>query len=386
MQKKTVVILYEYFFPGYKAGGPIQSLVNMIGALQLAYNFKVITTAHDLHSTETYTDISVDSWNDVMLPECTLPIQVWYSKSFGISFSSLKRLIDESGAHIIYINGLFTSWFIQPLILYKLGYFKHAQIIVSPRGMLQQGALQVKPFKKKLFIKLFNFLGLFKQVQWHATNTAEAEDIIRTIKNNSGIHVAENIPKSPVQELLPSSKQSGQLSLIYLSLITEKKNLLYLIQVLSNCSAVIHLSIYGPVKDLTYWASCEKAIQLLPQNISVSYKKDVTPALVQTTIQQFDAFVSLTKGENFGHAIFEAFSSGRPVITSHYTPWNRLEKVQAGWNVSIEDAKAVAHLVDSLAAMNAEQWSNYCENALELANAYFYKQHDFKELYKKMFQ
>lgn len=385
MQKKTVVIVYEYFFPGYKAGGPIQSLVNMVAALQENYDFKVITTAYDLHSTKAYPAISVNSWNEVILPGCTQPIQVWYAKNFAIRFSLFRKLIQECRADIVYINGLFTQWFSKPLLLYKLGYFKDVRMIVSPRGMLQQGALQVKPFKKKVFLKLFNFLGLFKKVYWHATNASEKEDIVRTIHKNYGVYVAENIPKSPVQEFHLSGKEAGKLRLVYLSLITEKKNLLYLIEVLSKCSAEIHLSIYGPVKDLAYWQLCEQAIEQLPQNISVAYKGAVVPAMVQPTIQQYDAFVSLTKGENFGHAIFEAFSCGRPVLTSNYTPWSNLEHLQAGWNVSIEDSTSVACLIDSIAANNMVQWNNYCENALQLANAYFYEQHDFKELYKKMF-
>ena len=60
INKKVVAVLYEYFYPGYKAGGPIQSLVNMILTLQDRFEFKIITTAFDLNETVPYNDVMID--------------------------------------------------------------------------------------------------------------------------------------------------------------------------------------------------------------------------------------------------------------------------------------------------------------------------------------
>ena len=69
-----------------------------------------------------------------------------------------------------------------------------------------------------------------------------------------------------------------------------------------------------------------------------------------------------SKSENFGHAIFEALSAGKPVITSHATPWNDLLANKAGMNISPEESE----LTDALAffaSMSNENYSEFSENA-----------------------
>ena len=57
MEKATILILYEFFYPGYKAGGPIQSLVNLVITLGKDFEFKIATTAFDLNSQSPYNEV-----------------------------------------------------------------------------------------------------------------------------------------------------------------------------------------------------------------------------------------------------------------------------------------------------------------------------------------
>ena len=41
-------------------------------------------------------------------------------------------------------------------------------------------------------------------------------------------------------------------------------------------------------------------------------------------------------GENYGHAIVEAFSAGLPVIISTLTPWKNLESQKVGWDIPLD--------------------------------------------------
>jgi hypothetical protein len=177
LNKKTIAVLYEYFYPGYKAGGPIQSLVNMIVTLQDQFNFKVITTAFDLNQTTPYTNIQTSCWNTIQLSSDSAPIQVWYAATPKISMGKMQEVLKEANADIVFINGLFTQLFSFPLLLKRMGKLKNTQIIISPRGMLQNGALQVKPLKKKVFLQLFKTANIFNNIQWHATTTDELLDI-----------------------------------------------------------------------------------------------------------------------------------------------------------------------------------------------------------------
>lgn len=384
MQKKTVVILYEYFFPGYKAGGPIQSLVNMIGALQEVYHFRVITTGYDLNEQTAYESVDLDCWNVIQLPSQQTVTEIWYSSTHSIPFKKMHQLLTESAADFIFVNGLFTSFFSQPLWLLRFGRLKDVCVVVSPRGMLQPGALQVKPFKKKLYLALFKYAGLFKHIKWHATNKSEVDDIFRFMGTQATVQVAANVPKLPLQRVEYPDKQQGKLRLVYLSIITPKKNLLLLLRQLAVLKVPVSLAVYGPVKEPAYWELCTAAIKALPAHISVDYKGDIEPHLVQSIIAQYDAFISLTAGENFGHALFESLSCGRPVITSYYTPWNRLEASAAGWNVDIHDNENIQLTLQRIAMMDSSAFSAYCTGAWNMAMDY-YHQADFIKNYCTLF-
>jgi glycosyltransferase involved in cell wall biosynthesis len=78
-------------------------------------------------------------------------------------------------------------------------------------------------------------------------------------------------------------------------------------------------------------------------------------------------FVLPSKSENFGHAIYEALSAGRPVITSNHTPWNSLRENRAGMNVSITDTTELTEAIDYFALMNEEEFCQWQEGALRYA-------------------
>lgn len=384
VDRRIVVVMYQHFFPGFRAGGPIQSLVNMITALSDHYEFKVITTAFDLNDNIVYPAIHVNAWNEISLPGCDRKIAVWYHASASIGIAKMFALLKQASPHIIFVNGLFTSWSWLPLILNKIGGVGNARVILSPRGMLQPGALESKALKKKTFLKLSKSAGLFNDLSWHATALEENADIRKIIGENVQVVVAGNIPKRPLKSISVPAKESGQLSLVYLSLIAEKKNLLFLINVLKKTCSTISLDIYGPVKESDYWQRCREACKDLPANITVQYKGEIQPHLVQDTLQEYDAFVSLTKGENFGHALYESLSVGRPLITSYHTPWNDLESHQAGWNITIEDGEKVSAVLEEIAMMDATVFRGFCLGAWHLSKRY-YNSGDFINSYRNLF-
>jgi len=83
----------------------------------------------------------------------------------------------------------------------------------------------------------------------------------------------------------------------------------------------LEFNIYGPQHDLVYWKKCLQLINKLPPNIKVTINSDVENAKVQDVFKQHDLFVFPTKGENYGHVIFESMQANTPVLTSDQTPW-----------------------------------------------------------------
>lgn len=379
--KPSLLIVYDYFYPGYKAGGPIQSLANLIITLQSCYNISVLTSAYDLHSDTCYENIKINSWNNITLYGSVLPVSVWYAEKKNPGKKQIKEVLQQIKPDIIYLNGMFSyRFFMLPLmVLNKLS--NPSKIVICPRGMLQQGALDGRQFKKKIYLTALKISPLLKKVQWHATNYEEMEDIKKVFGQHQKVSLASNIPKKPVVTIKFPQKEKGRLKLAYLSLIAEKKNLLLLLEIIKN-SNDITLDIYGPVKDKDFWETCKSLIDQMPGK--ASYKGEVKPLKVQEAFTKYDASVLLTKGENFGHALYESLSVGRPVITSNYTPWNNLQQQKAGWNIDISTINDGVSLLYNLYNMPSNVFNEYCTGAHKLAMKY-YSQLNSVEEYTQLF-
>jgi glycosyltransferase involved in cell wall biosynthesis len=288
LQKPTVLITNQYFYPGFKAGGPIQSIVQLIKHLHQQYNFAVYTSAFDLHEKQPYKTIQLNTWNTILIDD--VQVKVWYQ--FGrTTVNAFKQVIQYVQPNFVYVNGLYDyNYCIIPFFLRTFLKQQQIQLVVSTRGMLQAGALQQKAIKKKFFIKLLQQLGWLHQINWHATDEQEKVDIQQYFSPKK-ISIASNIPKQPVGGVNEIYKNNGEILLAYLSIITPKKNLLLLLQALQYCKKQITLHIYGAIKEAAYWQQCTQLINELPKHITVQYKAPIEPHLVQTTLQQYHALV-----------------------------------------------------------------------------------------------
>ena len=366
--RPTILILYDYFYPAFKAGGVTQSLYNLYNSLQNKYVINIICSNKDLN-------------NEELLEEKKIA-QVKYINKLQI----LKNLfqIDKKNIDFIYLNGIFSPFFFFiPLCYFKIAYPK-ITIVIAPRGMLQSGALAIRSRKKTYYLGILKSLGLLQNNVWHATDEQEHEDIINQIGAKSKIIIAPNIPKQPIATLQIIEKEYQVVKLVFLSLITEKKNLHLILESLKVSNQEVIFDIYGPIKDYIYWDFCKKLINELPSNIKVTYKGAIEPPFVQQTLQKYHALILPSKGENFGHAIYEALSVGRPIIISHFTPWNNLKEATVGWNVNLNTVE-INVAINELHNLSQTDYDYYCQQANQLAKEYFVKSSNI-ENYKKLFQ
>ena len=230
-------------------------------------------------------------------------------------------------------------------------------------------------------MKVLKYTGLVNKVVWHATSQEEEEDILKHFGGENVVITAMNIPKPPVKNIVCVQKVPGTLRLVYLSLITEKKNLLFLLKLIKETEN-ISLDIYGPVKDKMYWDECKKIIKEIPEK--VKYSGTLLPVHVQQKFSEYNASILLTKGENFGHALYESLSVGTPVITSNFTPWNNLESLFAGWNFDISDFDKSVKQLNNIKHLDEAAFSKFCIGSYNLASEYFSRSNDISN-YKKLF-
>ena len=197
MIKRKLLIFIDWYYPAFKAGGPIKSVFNIAQTLKEDLEISIITSAYDLGEVNSLEGVPTDTW---MTNE---EIKVIYLKREQQSRSRLKELILEVSPDIIYFNSLFSTAFtLKPIIIAKrLGI---NGVIVAPRGMLGKAALEIKPLKKRVFLSIARAMGIFANVQWHASTEQERKEIEMVFGQGATISIAKNIAGRALRRELPS--------------------------------------------------------------------------------------------------------------------------------------------------------------------------------------
>ena len=356
--KRTILTFTGCYLPGYLGGGPIRTIASMVEILGDEFDFKIVTLDRDLDSNDHYPEISVDDWQKVGKAE------VFYVSPGNANITFIRRLINSTEHDVLYLNSFFSPLFaIIPIILRRFRLVESVTTIIAPRGEFSFGALNIKSFKKRLYLLLSKTLKLYKNVVWQASSPREMENII-TVFGSGGkssnaiqISIAPNLsmPKQTECDKVTKDKQPGSLKIVFLSRISPMKNLDGALRMLDGLSGDIRFSIFGPLEDMNYWGKCQRIIDTLPSNIHVSYEGSVEPDKVVSKMSQYDLFFLPTHGENFGHVIVEALVAGCPILISDQTPWRELEKEGVGWDLSLKSPEKFTAVLRQCVDMQSEE-------------------------------
>jgi glycosyltransferase involved in cell wall biosynthesis len=259
MRKQTILVLVDWFSPGYKAGGPIQSCANFAFALKDRFDIYVLTTDTDHGETTPYEDIPTGEWLRNLSPD----FQVKYLPKACLSRTMVRKEIETLNPDFIYLNHLFSPLFVVYPLWLNFRRRTRGRIVLCPRGALYASALAIKPWKKTPFLKLFRWLGIHKRILFHATNQREKEAILRFFPG-SKICIADNLPNSNQPEFQTCPKFIGNLKAVFIARIFPIKNLLFYLQALEKANVNVELSVIGPVEDKQYWEECKRKIEALP--------------------------------------------------------------------------------------------------------------------------
>ncbi|MDQ6902757.1 MAG: glycosyltransferase [Bacteroidota bacterium] len=356
-----IFIPIPWFLPAFRAGGPVQSIANLVKEYRDDVAYFIFCSDVDLNGAA-LEDIVTGEW--VSYNDST---KIWYAAPEKISDTMVKQ-VEIIKPDVLFIIGIFSWHFnIVPLL-----YCKAPKKILSTRGMLHPGALSQKRWKKRIYLRLFKLLEYQHKVQFHATDEEEHRYISKYFSGIPEIFTAGNFPnKINALPFLP--KQPGHLKLISVAVISPMKNILLVLQALGQVNAEIQYNIYGPVKDRGYLEKCEQQIKKLPPNIKVVIHKEIKPDKLKEALSSAHVFVLPSKSENFGHAIYEALSAGRPVITSYNTPWSKLRLSFAGINISVEDTHGLTEAINFFADIDEQallKWQqgaiDYSEKAIDM--------------------
>lgn len=380
IEHSKVLVLVAHYIPFSKGGGPIVSVSNIVDRLSTNTEFCVITSDRDHGAKVSAFGVTKGGW-----------VRVQGAKVFRVNprrFGPIQfvRLAKETEAQVIYINSVFDAHFsIMPTLAFRVGLLEARRLVITPRGELHPGALGLKQAKKRVFLSVARRMGLYRGVRWHATSLQEADQIRKTFPNHSNdVLVVTNIsaPPAPSVPAYPN-KEAGILKLVFISRIVETKGLELALTCLHEVTADIQFDIYGPIEDAQYWRRCMQVAQDLPTNIRVSHHGAVEHVYTRGLLAEAHVFILPTLGENYGHAIVEALSAGRPAIISDQTPWLELEERGAGFALPL-DTRAFTRAVTYFAEMDNSSYAAAAQAALSYSR-HIYSEGDKEGQYMRLF-
>jgi glycosyltransferase involved in cell wall biosynthesis len=372
-----------HYLPGYRGGGSVRSLANLVAALGDEYAFHIVAYDRDLGAKEPYSSVTPGRW------VAQGKARVWYVRAGGGWAVSLWRLLRCTPYDVLYLNSFFDPLTaLLPVLLRAAHAIPRRPVIVAARGQVSSGALGLKRERKAAYLALTHALGLWRDAWLHATSTEEMDDLRRTFGMAAvdRVLLAPNLgpPIPPAVERPP--KIGGQLRLVFLSRISPKKNLLYAIERLSGLGGAVTLDIYGPLEDTAYWRECQAtaARHWHSGHLTMHYAGGVPNERVMEVLSGYDLLILPTLGENYGHAVAEALAAGCPVLVSDRTPWRGLAEARAGWDLPLEDLASFRAVLECCVAMGEEEHRRLREGARNLA-AVRLEDRAAREAHRRMF-
>lgn len=352
----TILIVTDYYLPGYRGGGVVRTLVNAVDWFSDEFDFKVLTRDRDFKSETPYPDVQYGEWQPVHGAD------VRYLAPEERSITNIGRIIRELNPDLVYINSFFAVMCVKTLWANFLRLLPGIPVLIAPRDELNPARMALKTFKKRPYLMLFKLVGLHQRVIWQATNDQE-HAVLRAHFPRADIRLARDVATKDLPAVNPTKEKAERLQLVFISRIARSKNLTYAFEVLKHTDRPIWYDIYGPKEDPIYWKECAEIITTLPDHVQVAYKGELLPDDVVNVFAQYDAFLFPTMAENYGHVIWEALYAGCLPIISDGTPWRDIP----GWVIPLDNPDDYLKAINELADMPQAAYQAQREAAHKVA-------------------
>jgi glycosyltransferase involved in cell wall biosynthesis len=361
IKKQQLLIFIDWFLPGYKAGGPIQSIANFVNHFGEVFDISIVTSNKDLGATKPYDAIESNVW--IIRGN----YRIKYVGKQHLNVSNYRFLLKEEPYDSVYFNSLFSLYFSLLPLWFAVKY--NMRVVLAPRGMLGAGALNLSKRKKQLVLLFLKMSGIPNKIIWQGTANSEILEIKKNFGEKIQVKLAANLSAKMTDVLISKQKEKDTLNLFFLSRISEKKNLVGALKYLNEINSRYHInfSIIGPIGEENYWNECEGLIKNLPKHITIDYLGAIPNLELPEVLKKQEVLLLPTFNENFGHVILEAFQAGCPVILSNQTPWLDLEKKKIGYDISLDNPKDFIFAIEAFANMALEDYQQWSLNAFQFA-------------------
>jgi glycosyltransferase involved in cell wall biosynthesis len=375
---KKILVSTDTYLPGFKGGGPVKTIKNLIDLLNKDYSFYVITSDRDIGDKDEYEGIEKNKWLNKGI------FKINYLDKKNKKLLRLKNHI-SSKYDVIYMNSMFSKFSVFILVLLKLKFIKVERILLAPRGELSDSSLNYRKYKKKIFLTIFKFFNLYSRVIFQSTSIKEKIDINQKLNIDlENIYLIPNI-SGIVEEENFSDKKPGSLSIVYVSRIHPVKNLKFIFKVLKEIKDInITFDFYGPMENEKYFSECLILMNELESNIQVNYLGPLEQSKVQQKISEYNLFFLPTLGENFGHSIVESLLTNTPVLVSDQTPWNSINDYNAGRAINLSQEQMFIDYINYLGLLDEKDYNSVKDSVKKFKNEKILQSNLLIE-YKKLF-
>ncbi|MGQ0543258.1 MAG: glycosyltransferase family 4 protein [Blastocatellia bacterium] len=365
--KKKIMVFCDYYLPGIKGGGGMWAVFNLVERFHERYEFFIVTRNHDGREDRTpYSGVKTGEWNPVG------NARAFYLPPNRIKPDVIAGIIREIEPDMVFLNSVFSTPTISFMTARRRKLIPAVPVVLASCGELAQATLAIKRVKKTVYLRAAKLTGLYRGVIWRASFEAERDEIENIFGENVEILIAPDLtPKT----ILPNfninekpQKLPGSVRLIFVSRISRKKNLSYLLERLFEIrNGNVHLDIVGAVDDPEYWKECLSTIESLPDNLTTKFHGAVsnTEALARMANAHF--FILPTLNENFGYVFVEAMAAGCALLISDRTVWNQIQERSAGWAIPLENPVEWEKCIEKLISMDNNAFQQMANAARSFA-------------------
>lgn len=356
-------MVLDYFLPGFKGGGSLRSIANLVDRLGDEFAFDVLTRDRDIKDELPYPGIE-PGWNrrDGYRIRYVAPNEI---TPWGIAAALRPWRYDA-----LYLNSLFSTLNVLLLVLRRAGRIPATPVVLAPRGELAPKALALKATKKAFYLSIVQRLRMVNGVLWQASSELERADVRRRFPGP--VQVAIDVPPRPraAPRYAPPPKSPGSARFAFLSRLERKKNLATAIELVARLEGDVRLDIWGNRHDEGYCRECDSLIAEIPGGRRCSFRGPLHNEEVVATLARSHFFLFPTLNENFGHVILEALCAGLPLVISNETPWVGLAGRGIGFDLPLADEAAFLDCLQRCVQMEEGEYRRLSTNAASAAQAF----------------
>lgn len=344
-------------FPPSNFGGIALAMFPIIKEISKQPNtyVNVLTTDYKINKSKLP---KLDSWtifNEIRVIYFKLDNILSYYKYLLEGFRQVKK------TDYVFLNSIF---FFPNFFFLLLSLIFKKKTYILPHGELLKPALQIKYWKKNLYLHLIKFF--VKNVKLIATSKQESLSIQKIFPNSHVLiipiffDISENLNIKKINQFM------------FLGRIAKIKKIENIILACSYSKYFISenykLLIVGPTdkESVSYKTKLEYMVKSDKLDSNITFVDEVASPEKEKLFSQSKSLFIVSDSENFSRVVVESLAQGTPVVASRGTPWSILLDFNAGFWID-NSPEIIAEQMDKLILMSDKKYNEMSNNSLTLS-------------------